>query len=83
MRTHENAPENDPQAQVDFCWNIHYVQMNNIYCDVMNNGPLQAWRAGFREGVKMGLVDGNVVDPSTPGLKIIEIAYLDDSGRRC
>lgn len=64
MRTHENAPENDPQAQVDFCWNIHYVQMNNIYCDVMNNGsPLQAWRAGFREGVKMGLVDGNVVDP--------------------
>ena len=23
---------------------------------------LQAWRAGFREGVKMGLVDGDVVD---------------------
>jgi hypothetical protein len=28
----------------------------------MNNGsPLQAWRAGFREGVKMGLIDGDVV----------------------
>ena len=65
MRTHENAPENDKRAQVDFCWNINYVQMNNIYCDVMNNGsPLQAWRAGFREGVKMGLVDGDVVDPA-------------------
>jgi hypothetical protein len=38
--------------------------MNNIYCDVMNNGsPLQAWRAGFREGVKMGLEGGDVVDP--------------------
>ena len=64
MKTHENAPTDDPRAQVDFCWNINYVQMNNIYCDVMNNkSPLQAWRAGFREGVKMGLVDGNVVDP--------------------
>jgi hypothetical protein len=65
MRTHENAPAGDARAQVDFCWNINYVQMNNIYCTVMNNGsPLQAWRAGFREGVKMGLVDGDVIDAS-------------------
>lgn len=64
MRTHEAAPEGDKRAQVDFCWNINYVQMNNIYCQVMNNGsPLQAWRAGFREGVKMGLADGDVVAP--------------------
>lgn len=64
MRTHENAPAGDKRAQVDFCWNINYVQMNNIYCQVMNNAsPLQAWRAGFREGVKMGLVDGDVIDP--------------------
>ena len=64
MRTHEAAPQSDKAAQVDFCWNIHYVQMNNVYCDVMNNGsPLQAWRAGFREGVKMGLENGDVVDP--------------------
>jgi len=64
MRTHEAAPETDKRAQVDFCWNIHYVQMNNIYCDVMNNGsPLQAWRAGFREGVKMLLENGDVVPP--------------------
>ena len=65
MKTHENAPAGDKRAQVDFCWNINYVQMNNIYCTVMNNGsPLQAWRAGFREGVKMGLVDGDVIDPA-------------------
>jgi hypothetical protein len=64
MQTHENAPPGDKRAQVDFCWNINYIQMNNIYCQVMNNGsPLQAWRAGFREGVKMGLVDGDVIDP--------------------
>ena len=65
MRTHEAAPEADKAAQVDFCWNIRYVQMNNVYCDVANNGsPLQAWRAGFREGVKMGLEGGDVVDPN-------------------
>ena len=65
MRTHEAAPVNDKRAQVDFCWNIHYVQMNNWYSWVHNNGsPLQAWRAGFREGVKMGLENGDVVDPA-------------------
>ena len=64
MRTHEAAPPTDKRAQVDFCWNIHYVQMNNWYSHVYNNGsPLQAWRAGFREGVKMGLENGDVVDP--------------------
>lgn len=65
MKTHENAPSNDKRAQVDFCWNIHYVQMNNWYSWANINGsPLQAWRAGFREGVKMGLRDGDVVEPS-------------------
>lgn len=64
MKTHEAAPESDKRAQVDFCWNIHYVQMNNWYSWANINGsPLQAWRAGFREGVKMGLTDGDVVDP--------------------
>ena len=63
MRTHEAAPVTDKRAQVDFCWNIQYVQMNNWYSWVYNNGsPLQAWRAGFREGVKMGLENGDVVE---------------------
>lgn len=63
MRTHEAAPANDTHAQVDFCWNINYVQMNNVYCDVHNNGsPYQAYRAGFREGCKMSLENGDVVD---------------------
>ena len=59
MRTHEAAPEDSPSSQVDFCWDIHYIQMNNIYSQVMNNAsPYQSFRAGFREGVKMSLIDG-------------------------
>jgi hypothetical protein len=62
MRTHEAAE--DPKAQVDFCWDIYYYQMNNIYCDVHNNGSAyQAYRAGFREGVKLLLDGGVTVDP--------------------
>jgi hypothetical protein len=59
MRTHEAAAEDDSRSQVDFCWDIRYIQMNNIYSQVMNNAsPYQAFRAGFREGVKMSLIDG-------------------------
>lgn len=62
MRTHEAAE--DPKAQVDFCWDIYYYQMNNIYCDVHNNASAyQAYRAGFREGVKLTLDGGVTVDP--------------------
>ena len=59
MRTHENADPNNVHAQVDFCWNTEYVQMNSCFSDVYNNAtPQQAWRAGFREGVKMALDQG-------------------------
>lgn len=62
MRTHEVA--SSPQAQVDFCWDIHYRQMNNVYSTVYNNAsPYQAYRAGFREGVKMSLDGGVTVNP--------------------
>lgn len=63
MRTHEAAPEYDKRAQVDFCWNVNYLQMNNMYCDVhIDASPYQAYRAGFREGCKMSLEGGDVVD---------------------
>ena len=59
MRTHENADPNNAHAQVDFCWDIKYIQMNGTYSEIMNNAtPHQAWRAGFREGVKMTLDQG-------------------------
>tara|TARA_B100000575_G_C22644586_1_gene396572 strand:- start:7 stop:573 length:567 start_codon:yes stop_codon:yes gene_type:complete len=59
MKTHENADPNNPHAQVDFCWDINYIQQNSCYSDVHNNEtPHQAWRAGFREGVKLALDRG-------------------------
>jgi len=64
MRTHENADPRNQHAQVDFCWDIKYIQMEGVYCDVHNNAtPHQAWRAGFREGVKMALDRGVRVSP--------------------
>lgn len=57
MKTHE-ASDSD-RAQVDFCWEDGYKQFMTCYSDVKINGsPFQAWRAGFREGVKMTLTDG-------------------------
>lgn len=59
MRTHENADPMNKHAQVDFCWDIQYIQQNSCFSDVYNNyTPQQAWRAGFREGVKMALDRG-------------------------
>ena len=57
MKTHE-ASDSD-RGQVDFCWDVEYIQMNSCYSTIMNNAsPQQAWRAGFREGVKMALDRG-------------------------
>lgn len=57
MRTHENATRDE--EKVDFCWDDKYVQLNNVYSDTCPNGsPFQAFRAGFREGVKMTLDRG-------------------------
>lgn len=63
MKTHEAADPTNKHAQVDFCWDVQYIQMNSCYSDVYNNAtPAQAWRAGFREGVKLALDRG--VKPS-------------------
>jgi len=57
MKTHESAA--DDTNQVDFCWDPRYHHMTGCYSVVHNNAtPLQAWRAGFREGVKMCLLNG-------------------------
>lgn len=59
MKTHESADANNIQAQVDFCWDTQYIQMEGVYSTVHNNATAQqAWRAGFREGVKMALDQG-------------------------
>ena len=58
MRTHEasdGATEND----VEFCFYPNYYAMHDCYSTTYPNGSaFQAWRAGFREGVKMCLNKG-------------------------
>ena len=59
MKTHENADPDNIAAGIDFCWDLEYIQINSLMSTVHNNAtPHQAWRAGFREGVKMCLVEG-------------------------
>jgi hypothetical protein len=56
MKAHEGSEGNH---KVDFCWDSKYIQLNNTYSDTCPNGsPFQAFRAGFREGVKMTLDRG-------------------------
>jgi hypothetical protein len=63
MKTHENADPDNLRAQVDFCWDLEYIQQDTCYSMIMNNStPQQAWRAGFREGVKMALDQGKRLD---------------------
>jgi hypothetical protein len=61
MKTHE-AAEKDT-SQVDFCWEEGYKNFAKAFSvvDILSS-PKQAWRAGFREGVKMTLKDGIKVD---------------------
>jgi hypothetical protein len=62
MKTHEAS--NNERAQVDFCWEQGYQQFKECYSETIITGsPFQAWRAGFREGVKMTLLDGVRVPP--------------------
>ena len=62
MQTHEKS--NDPRSAVEFCWDIRYIQINKCFSDVYCNGsPFQAFRSGFREGVKMSLDQGERVGP--------------------
>lgn len=63
MKTHENAEKDE--EKIDFCWDGKYLQLNNIYSTTYTNGsPFQAFRAGFREGVKMGLDRGKKIAPN-------------------
>ena len=58
MQTHE-ATDGRTETQVEFCFDPAYWAMHDCYSKTYPNGsPFQAWRAGFREGVKMSLQRG-------------------------
>ncbi len=59
MKTHENSDPTDTKGLVEFCFDNRYYQFNENYSEsFINETPFQAWRAGFREGVKMSLNQG-------------------------
>ena len=63
MKTHENAVEE--RAKIDFCWTVPHENLHNVYSTThINYTPEQAFIAGWREGVKMSLDNGQKVDPS-------------------
>ncbi len=58
MRTHE-ATDGRAESLVEFCFEPNYWAMNDCYSTTYPCAtPFQAWRAGFREGVKMCLDRG-------------------------
>lgn len=58
MRTHE-ASDGSHETLVEFCFHPQYWAMADCFSTTYPNGsPFQAWRAGFREGVKMCLDRG-------------------------
>jgi len=60
MKTHENSDPTDTESVVEFCFDPRYYQFNECYStSYINGSPFQAWRAGFREGVKMSLDRGS------------------------
>ena len=58
MQTHE-ATDGRTETQVEFCFDPLYWPMYDCYSTTYPNGSaFHAWRAGFREGVKMCLDRG-------------------------
>jgi len=58
MRTHE-ATDGTVENDVEFCFYPNYYAMHDCYSTTYpNSSAFQAWRAGFREGVKMCLNKG-------------------------
>jgi hypothetical protein len=58
MKTHENSDGSEAN-DVEFCFYPNYWAMHDCYSTTYPNASaFQAWRAGFREGVKMCLNRG-------------------------
>ena len=63
MNSHENS--DDDAGKVDFCWNSKYHETFGTHSTaVINGSAYQAWRSGYREGVKMSLDGGRKISPA-------------------
>ena len=69
MQTHENQTDGDVSRIADFCLdstdNLYWTMYDCYSTTYPNHTPFQAWRAGFREGVKMVLDKGSKPDIDT------------------
>jgi hypothetical protein len=64
MRTHE-ATDGIDQTLVEFCFEDQYWAMHDVYSTTHPHGDrYHAWRAGFREGVKLCLDRGRRPTPA-------------------
>lgn len=64
MRSHE-ATNGTDATQVEFCFDNKYWAMHDVYSTTYpNQSRYHAWRAGFREGVKMCLDQGRRLTPA-------------------
>lgn len=60
MRTHEAAETE--KSQTDFCWEDNYIHDSTVWSTThITTTPFQAFKAGYREGVKMSLLNGERV----------------------
>ena len=67
LRTHEAS--RDGALAVDFAWRIPYVQARGTPSEtVVTGSPLQAFRAGLREGVRLIVHNGDTVVARHPDL---------------
>ncbi len=67
-KTHEDGDSED--SSVDFCFTVDYYQMpETLSTSHIHATPLQAFRAGFREGMKMGLDRGKKIIAPPSSLK--------------
>jgi len=76
MQTHENT-DGRTETEVEFCFDPLYWAMHDCYSTTHPNGSaFQAWRAGFREGVKMCLQRG--AKPTVEAFKNQVLRNLDN-----
>lgn len=72
--THEHGISTP--SKIDFCFSLKYYQLNDTLSIAnISHSPQQAFFAGFREGIKMGLINGN--RPSSFNLKNLPADNLE------
>lgn len=65
LRTHENT--RIEASAVDFCWTLPYFQCDRVVSEVRTNATsYHAFRAGFREGVKLTMNAGQTAFAAFP-----------------